>query len=255
MACIGFDVYGTLVDPLGMERPLRAHVGEQAMQFATTWRQHQLDSAFRRALMRRYANFDVVTRDALRFTARLLGVVLSSSAEDELLSAYLKLPAFADALPGLVALGGEGHQLVAFSNGVELSLRKLLAQARLLPPLGGVVSVDDIQTYKPDPAVYLHLVARGGAPVDQTWLVSSNAWDVLGAKSAGLRTAWIRRNAKTPWEGWGSGRARLGGRVDWRIGRQDGQSLDRCRPSSPSGTACYRDLPTGRSLHTYRSVG
>ncbi len=203
MACIGFDVYGTLVDPLGMERPLRAHVGEQAMQFATTWRQHQLDSAFRRALMRRYANFDVVTQDALRFTARLLGVVLSSTAEDELLSAYLKLPAFADALPGLVALGGEGHQLVAFSNGVELSLRKLLAQARLLPPLGGVVSVDDIQTYKPDPAVYLHLVARGGAPVDRTWLVSSNAWDVLGAKSAGLRTAWIRRNAKTPWEGWG----------------------------------------------------
>jgi 2-haloacid dehalogenase len=203
VAFIGFDVYGTLVDPLAMERPLLAHVGPQALRFATTWRQHQLDSAFRRALMRRYANFDVVTRDSLHFTARLLGVTLSAGAADELIAAYLELPAFPDVRAGLAALGAAGHKLVAFSNGVEASLRKLLAEARLLPPLSGVVSVDDIQTYKPDPAVYLHLVARGGAPVHQTWLVSSNAWDVLGAKSAGLRAAWVRRLERTPWEGWG----------------------------------------------------
>src|SRR5271169_1794069 len=54
VAFIGFDVYGTLVDPLGMERPLVAHVGQQAaFKFAAAWRQHQLESAFRRALMRR----------------------------------------------------------------------------------------------------------------------------------------------------------------------------------------------------------
>jgi 2-haloacid dehalogenase len=203
MAVVGFDVYGTLVDPLAMEQPLRAHVGGQAALFASTWRQHQLDSAFRRALMRKYANFDVVTQDALRFTARQLAITLSSAAEDELLASYVQLAAFADTRPGLDALGGEGHTLLAFSNGVESTLRKLLTHARLLPPLVGVVSVDDVQTYKPDPAVYLHLVSKGGAPVDQTWLVSSNAWDVLGAKSAGLRSAWVRRNPRTPWEGWG----------------------------------------------------
>ena len=203
MAFIGFDVYGTLVDPLGMERPLAAHVGELSLRFATTWRQHQLDSSFRRALMHRYANFDVVTRDSLHFTARLLGVTLSMAAEEELLAAYLALPAFSDARPGLAALAGEGHTLVAFSNGVESSLRKVLTHARLFPPLSGVVSVDEVKTFKPDPTVYLHLVARGGVPVDHTWLVSSNAWDVLGAKSAGLRAAWIRRSEKTPWEGWG----------------------------------------------------
>ncbi|MGO9066982.1 MAG: haloacid dehalogenase type II [Myxococcaceae bacterium] len=203
MAFIGFDVYGTLVDPLAMKGPLEAHVGELAAGFATTWRQHQLDSCFRRALMRRYANFDVVTRDALHFTARLLGVPISAGAENELLAAYLQLPAFPDARPGLAALGADGHTLVAFSNGVESSLRKLLSQARLLPPLSAVVSVDDVQTYKPNPAVYQQLVSRGGAPADQTWLVSSNAWDVLGAKSAGLRAAWVRRNLQAPWEGWG----------------------------------------------------
>lgn len=203
MAFIGFDVYGTLVDPLGMERPLRTHVGELAMRFATAWRQHQLDSCFRRALMLRYANFDVVTRDALHFVARSLGVTLSATAEAELLGAYFELPAFPDARPGLVALLADGHHLVAFSNGVESSLRKLLSHARLMPPLTGVVSVDDIRSYKPDPAVYHHLVARGGVAADDTWLVSANAWDILGAKSAGLRAAWVRRQSQAPWEGWG----------------------------------------------------
>jgi 2-haloacid dehalogenase len=203
MAFIGFDVYGTLVDPLAMEVPLRAHVGELASRFAVTWRQHQLDSAFRRALMRRYADFDVVTRDALHQTARLLGVTLAPAAESALLAAYLELPPFSDARPGLAALAGEGHAVVAFSNGVETSLRKLLAHARLLPPLSAVVSVDDVLSYKPDPAVYLHLVARGGQPAEHTWLVSANGWDVLGAKSAGLRAAWVRRQTATPWEGWG----------------------------------------------------
>jgi 2-haloacid dehalogenase len=205
MAVVGFDVYGTLVDPLAMEVPLRAHVGERAPQFAAQWRQHQLDTAFRRALMRRYVNFDVVTRDALRFTARQLEVTLSEVAEEALLSAYVQLPAFADAQSGLLALGAEGHRLLAFSNGLESTLRRLLAHVRLLPPLAGVVSVDDVRTYKPDPAVYLHLAHRGGAPIEQTWLVSSNAWDVLGAKAAGLRAAWLRRHPTAQWEGLGIG--------------------------------------------------
>ena len=66
-----------------------------------------------------------------------------------------------------------------------------------------MISVDDVKSYKPDPAVYLDLVDRGGQPADHTWLVSSNAWDVLGAKSAGLRAAWVRRQPQQPWEGWG----------------------------------------------------
>jgi 2-haloacid dehalogenase len=203
MALIGFDVYGTLVDPLAMDGPLAAHVGKQASLFAAAWRQHQLDSAFRRALMRRYVNFDVVTRDALHFTAKALDIDLSVAAEKALLAAYVELPPFADTRPGLVALEAEGHKLMAFSNGLEKTLEALLAHARLVPPISGIVSVDDVRTYKPDPAVYLHLVARGGANADQTWLVSSNAWDVLGAKSAGLRAAWVRRDRKKPWEGWG----------------------------------------------------
>jgi 2-haloacid dehalogenase len=204
MAFIGFDVYGTLVDPLGMDAPLRGHIGDLAERFAAVWRERQIDWTFRRALMGRYADFDVVTRDALRTTAALLGVDLQT-AESGLLEAYRRLPAFADAHDGLTRLAEAGHRLVAFSNGVGSSLRTLLTHARLLPPLSDVVSVDEVKTYKPNPEVYRHLVKRGGVSERETWLASANGWDVLGAKSAGLRAAWIRRSTSAIWDGGGIG--------------------------------------------------
>ncbi|HEY7907559.1 MAG TPA: hypothetical protein VIC60_01740 [Thermomicrobiales bacterium] len=48
MAAIGFDVYGTLVDPLEMERHLRAQLGGQAGPFAARWREKQLEYTSRR---------------------------------------------------------------------------------------------------------------------------------------------------------------------------------------------------------------
>ncbi len=202
MAFIGFDVYGTLVDPLGMDAPLREHVGELAERFAATWRERQIDWTFRRALMGRYADFDVVTRDAFRATAALLGVDLRT-AEAGLLETYRRLPAFQDAHDGLARLAEAGHRMVAFSNGVGATLRGLLTHARLMPPLSDVVSVDEVKTYKPSPVVYHHLVARGGQSPDRTWLVSANAWDVLGAKAAGLKAAWVRRSPRAHWDGGG----------------------------------------------------
>ena len=93
--------------------------------------------------------------------------------------------------------------MLAFSNGVELSLRTVLGNAGVLPYLEGVVSVDDIKTFKPNPDVYEYLVNRGGRSREDTWLVSSNPFDVIGAKSGRLRAAWVKRSSEVvfdPWE-------------------------------------------------------
>jgi 2-haloacid dehalogenase len=66
-----------------------------------------------------------------------------------------------------------------------------------------IVSVDEIRTFKPDPAVYHHLVARGGASIENTWVVSSNPWDVIGAKSAGIRAVWVKRRKQGVYDPWG----------------------------------------------------
>jgi 2-haloacid dehalogenase len=200
---LGFDVYGTLVDPLAMAEPLRALVGEQAGRFAELWRSKQLEYSFRRGLMRRYVDFDACTRQALRYTQQALRCELPESDRDRLLEAYLYLPLFPEVAASLTALKAQGHRLVAFTNGVETSIRALLANAGVLSQLEDVVSVDDLRTFKPDPAVYDYLARRTEHPPAETWLVSSNAWDVIGAKAAGLRAVWVKRQPEAvfdPWE-------------------------------------------------------
>lgn len=200
---LGFDVYGTLVDPLALAEPLQALVGEQAIRFAELWRSKQLEYSFRRGLMRRYADFDVCTRQALRYTQQALRCALPESDQDRLLEAYLYLPLFPEVAASLTALKAQGHQLVAFTNGVEASIRALLTNADVLCQLEDVVSVDDLRTFKPDPAVYAHLARRTEHLPSETWLVSSNAWDVIGAKAAGLRAAWVKRQPDAVFDPWG----------------------------------------------------
>lgn len=200
---VGFDVYGTLVDPLALAEPLQALVGEQAVQFASLWRTKQLEYSFRRGLMRRYVDFDICTRQALRYTQQALRCELPESDQGRLLEAYLYLPVFPEVVASLSALKIQGHRLMAFSNGVEASIRALLANAGVLPHLEDVVSVDDLHTFKPDPEVYAYLARRTGRAPAETWLVSSNAWDVIGAKAVGLRAVWVKRQPDTvfdPWE-------------------------------------------------------
>jgi 2-haloacid dehalogenase len=200
---LGFDVYGTLVDMLALRRLLAGLVGDLAVTFASLWRQKQVEYAFRHALMEQYVDFNACTREALDFTVRELGVDLSQRGHDRLMEAFESLPPYPDVLNGLGTLREQGHTLVAFSNGVEESLRAMLGRAEILPLLDEVVSVDALRTYKPAPAVYHYLVERLGRPVEETWLVSGNTWDVIGAKAVGLPAAWVKRRKDLVYDPWG----------------------------------------------------
>jgi 2-haloacid dehalogenase len=139
----------------------------------------------------------------LRFTLISFGIAPDELVEMALLDAYRSLPAFPDTLPGLAKLRTGGHRLLAFSNGPAASVGAVLGHAGVLSHLDGIVSVDDLRTYKPNPAVYAYLVERGGRGPKQTWLVTANAWDAIGAKAAGVRVAWLQRNPAAifdPWE-------------------------------------------------------
>ncbi|CAA9432667.1 MAG: 2-haloalkanoic acid dehalogenase [uncultured Rubrobacteraceae bacterium] len=201
---IGFDIYGTLVDPLEMNEHLRPIVGEElADHFSELWRQKQIEYTFRRALMQRYEDFGVCTRQALAHTANVLGAEISGENQERLMEEYQNLRPFPDVIPGLEALKSGGHRLVAFSNGVEATARTLLDRAGVLPHLEEVISVDDLKTFKPDPQVYEYLARRLGTQPSQTWLISSNPFDVIGAKATGLKSAWVQRNPNArfdPWE-------------------------------------------------------
>jgi 2-haloacid dehalogenase len=178
-------------------------IGDQAGRFADMWRGKQLEYTFRRAAMGQYENFDICTRQALEWVAGALKIHWTNEEIRWILEQYLHLNAYPDAAAGLATLKQQGHDLYAFSNGVEPSLRSLLDHAGLLSYLDGIVSVDEIKTFKPDPRVYHHLVRRLGLAPRDTWLISSNPFDVIGAKAAGLRAAWAKRNAGAIFDPWG----------------------------------------------------
>lgn len=220
-AAIGFDSNGPLVDSLEMNGYLRAMVGDLADRFSELWREKQVEYAFRRGLMGRYEDFGVCTRQALRYAMRALKSDLSEEDQEQLMSEYQRLKAFPDVVAGLETLRSQGHQLAAFSNGSEATVRSLLDHAAVLPLLDQVVSVDDLRTFKPDPRVYVYLSGRLGRPTGETWLVSSNPWDVIGAKSAGLRAAWVRRKPDAVFDPWGIEPDLIAGDLSDLAGRLD----------------------------------
>jgi 2-haloacid dehalogenase len=200
---LAFDVYGTLIDPLRMEEHLRAAFGEKAKEASELWRGKQVEYSFRRALMKKYRSFDTCTAQALRYVSAQLGISLSEEVQSALLSKYQQLPAYPDVAAALDELALRGFTIAACSNGTETAVGGLLDNAGVLARFSKVVSVDPIRTFKPDPAVYELLVSELRVQKEMVWLISSNPFDVIGAKACGLRTAWVQRDPKRvfdPWE-------------------------------------------------------
>lgn len=202
-ATLLFDVYGTLVDPAGMAEHLAADVGALAVDFASLWREKQLEYSFRRGLMQAYVPFAVCTAQALAYCCERLGVALPPERRQALLDAYASLPAFPDAASALQRLRAAGHPVFAFSNGAAADVEAVLRHAGLLDELMGVISVEALRTFKPAPAVYAYARRESGAWGQPCWLISSNPFDVIGARAAGLFAAWVQRSAANvldPWD-------------------------------------------------------
>lgn len=200
---LGFDVYGTLIDTAGISTALNKFAGTQTVAFAGLWRDKQLEYSFRRGLMQNYQHFAVCTRNALDFCCEALGIEISSQEKDWLMAQYKVLPSFSDVKETLPELQASGFRLFAFSNGLANDVIGLLEHAGIISYFVDVISTDEMKSFKPNPAVYSHFLRRSGATGQQAWLISGNPFDVIGAISAGLRGAWVKRSDKAlfdPWE-------------------------------------------------------
>ena len=200
---LAFDVYGTLINPHAIASTLQKFAGEKAGAMSLLWRDKQLEYSFRRGLMGVYQDFSIVTRNALDFACESLDVPLSDAQKQTLMSNYQTLDAFADTRPALTKLRADGHRMYAFSNGVPKDLVSLMNHARIDDLLDGIVSVHDVASFKPDPKVYEHFNTQTQSDSAETWLISSNPFDVIGAVSCGWKAAWVQRSKAAvfdPWE-------------------------------------------------------
>ena len=185
-----FDAYGTLFDVHSVIEAGREITTDPA-GLSAAWRQKQLEYTWLRALMGRYEDFWAVTGAALRFAIRRLGLTATEAQVARLMEAYLSLAPFPEVKPALTRL--EGRPRAILSNGSPRMLAAAVASSGLGPLLQHVISVDAAKTYKPSPLVYALGPRAIGIPVSDLLFVSSNAWDVTGAKAFGYQVAWCTR--------------------------------------------------------------
>ena len=185
-----FDAYGTLFDVHSVIEAGREITTDPA-ELSATWRQKQLEYTWLRALMGRYEDFWAVTGAALRYAIRRLGLTATETQMARLLEAYLSLTPFPEVKAALTRL--EGRPLAILSNGSPRMLEAAVASSGLGPLLQHVISVDAVRTYKPSPRVYALGPEVLGIPASELLFVSSNAWDVAGAKAFGYQVAWCNR--------------------------------------------------------------
>lgn len=203
---LAFDVYGTLIDVHGVVEKLQYMVGDIAAVFSNQWRAKQLEYTFRRAAMgggSEYKNFAECTRAALQYVNTLYDTNLTQAQQDELLAMYGVLPAFPEVPAVLTQLHAQGHGCWAFSNGTMAGVAGLMEYAGVQDQLDGLFSVDELQTFKPDPQVY-HTFAQQNAVGDASRcvLISSNPFDVIGAKACGWHAVWVQRSTANVFDSW-----------------------------------------------------
>ncbi len=185
-----FDAYGTLFDVHAVVEAGREITSDPAA-LSTTWRQKQLEYTWLRALMGAYVDFWAVTEAALRYSIRRLGLAATEAQVRRLMEAYLTLASFPEVKASLARLAGRPRAVL--SNGAPAMLAAAVAASGLTNLLEHVISVDRVKTYKPSPLVYALGPQTLGVPAGELLFVSSNGWDVAGAKAFGYQVAWCNR--------------------------------------------------------------
>jgi len=187
-----FDAYGTLFDVHSVIATCNQHFPEQGPALSKAWRAKQLEYTWLRSLMGRYEDFWQVTEAALVFACKTLNLPCPPATRAELMEAYLHLDPYPEVLQSLKALSN--YPLGILSNGSPRMLQAAVESAGLRGIFSQVLSVDTVKIYKPGPRVYELASQKMGVAASAIGFVSSNSWDVIGAKAAGLWTCWVNRS-------------------------------------------------------------
>jgi 2-haloacid dehalogenase len=195
-----FDAYGTLFDVHSVIAACQA-AAPDAAALSATWRAKQLEYTWLHALMGHYEDFWAITEAALRFALRRHGITLDATQYTRLLEEYYRLSPYPEVPAALQRL--KPYPLAILSNGTPRMLHAVLEHNNLQGVFAQVLSVDPLHTFKPNPLVYALAPRYLQLPKEVLVFVSSNAFDVIGAKAFGFHVVWINRtNAPLDELGW-----------------------------------------------------
>jgi 2-haloacid dehalogenase len=191
LAALVFDAYGTLFDVHSVIERCERHFPGRGTELSRLWRTKQLEYSWLRSLMGCHEDFWQLTRDALAFACRSLGLACAEVVREDLMAAYLRLETFPEVKGALADL--KGIPLAILSNGAPEMLRAAVEHQGLGDAFTAVISVEEAGIFKPHPSVYALAPKCLGVPKEAIGFVSSNGWDVAGAANFGFRAFWINR--------------------------------------------------------------
>jgi len=176
-----FDAFGTLFSVAPLQRKLRPAAFD-------AWFERLLHSATALTLSGQFAPFADIADSTLKTTIAKLGL---KQDPKEVLEILQRLPAQPEAEGAFERLEQARVLIGVLTNGAEKQTRQLLEAAALDERVAEIVSVEEIELYKPHPAAYRHAAERLGVDPRRITLVAAHAWDVVGAREAGLAAVWV----------------------------------------------------------------
>ena len=183
------DVMGTLFD-LGPLRERLERTGAPPLALEA-WFARALHTATAMTLVGEFRPFGDIAGSTLRSVLAQLG--LDTNRADEILAGLAELDPHPDAGAALQRLSASDLRVVALTNGTAKNTRALLARAGIDGLVDRVISTEEVGAYKPHRAVYEHAAAELALAPAQVSLIAAHAWDVMGARAAGLHAIWVSR--------------------------------------------------------------
>lgn len=199
-----FDQYGTVVD---MQKGLteiaapflrdKGWTGNPS-SFVTWWRRTHFENSMIDALLHKeHTPYRQIGHAAVSYTMDRAGIKYTPDEVAYLVSCIEKLTCFPDVPEALARLQTK-YKIVVLSNGDRDMLETAKKYHRI--PFDRVISVAEANTFKPHVATYTKAAEIMGVKLDEVLFVANHAFDCIGAKSAGMRTAFIDRR-KRPFGG------------------------------------------------------
>ena len=195
-----FDQYGTVVDMQGglvaAATPFLRAKGWTGRPdaFVTWWRRTHFENSMIDSLLGRdHTPYREIGERALDFVMDRAGIAHTAEEVAGLVASIERLTPFAEVPAALDRLRTR-YKLVVLSNGDPDMLEAAKAHHGIA--FDRVISVAAAGAFKPHVATYTKAAAILGVPMEQVLFVANHAFDCVGAKSAGMRTAFIDRRRR-----------------------------------------------------------
>jgi 2-haloacid dehalogenase len=195
-----FDQYGTVVDMQGgltaIATPFlkdRGWSGDPDA-FVTWWRRTHFENSMIDALLHReHTPYREIGHRAVAHVMDRAGIHCSKEDVRYLVSEIEKLKPFPEVPAALDRLRTK-YKLVVLSNGDPDMLETAKRYHQV--PFDRVISVAEANSFKPHVATYTKAAELLGLKPDRILFVANHAFDCIGAKSAGMQTAFIDRRSR-----------------------------------------------------------